>query len=325
MSTRCISVLKHLFSPSIVFISYSHKDGFQTAYLIAEKLRNKGYRVFLDTNLQEGKFDTQIYNKITQSWDVVIIVTNGLLEGYATQDSWAYKEAIDALKKKKNILPVMLSDVSWPSQLPDSLKELPLYQDIKLEQRRYFNESVEKLIKYLRSYPVLKYQKKIIIGTLILSILAIASYYSLKKLSEPICIEQANLMTVQMGKLNSALKQTKEIRNNWIAFYNLFHSTANLHEREALTNAYKKDLAHQREQIGIFENTKKIFQLNNYETSMLQIGGISKAEIETFHNTAYPLSITDINQYIDILDNYVKLGVPSVSLGNNENEYSYIS
>lgn len=324
MHNRHATALKHFLSPSGVFISYSHKDGFQTASLIAEKLRNKGYRVFLDTGLRQGKFDVQLYDKISQSQDFVIIVTNGLLTSYNHSESWAYKEAVDALKKRKNILPMMCSDEAWPSLMPESLKELPLYQDIKLDQRRYFKESVNKLISYLHSYPVLKYQKTVIYSTLILAILAISSYYGLKKLSEPVCIEQANLMTSQMGKLNLALKQTKEIRSEWIAFYTQFHNTDKQSERETVVSSYKKRLVHQREEITLLQNAQSTFQLNNYETIMLQIGGISKAEIEAFHKAAYPLSMTDINQYINVLENYVTLGVPSVSLGNNESEFSYI-
>jgi hypothetical protein len=46
----------------MTFFSYRRKNGFETASLIVERLKNAGYRVFFDVEaLKSGKFNEQLY------------------------------------------------------------------------------------------------------------------------------------------------------------------------------------------------------------------------------------------------------------------------
>jgi hypothetical protein len=48
-----------------IFISYRRDGGFETASLVAEKLRNAGYNVFFDLeSLRAGKFNEQLFRII---------------------------------------------------------------------------------------------------------------------------------------------------------------------------------------------------------------------------------------------------------------------
>lgn len=310
---------------SKVFISYCHVDGFEIAELVTAKLQNKGYNVFLDTKLHQGKFDEQLYDEISDSCDFVIIVTPGLLRGYANVDSWVYKETLYALEKGKNIIPVLSSEVMDLSSIPPVLRELCRYQDVKLDQRRLFNASVEILMSYLKAKPNLKLLKNISISILFLSVGIIGLTYGLKIMSKPICIDQATSMTVKLGNIHSLLKQAKEIRDGWAIFYQQFQLLQNdPTARKDLVGIYQKELEHQKEQINLLDMNNVIFSLNTYEVFMLQVNGIKKSEVEALHNVVYPLAIQDMRQYLELLKGYIELGSPSMSLNMNVNQYDYI-
>ncbi len=58
-----------------VFISYRRENGFDTANLIADRLRHAGYSVFLDLEvLKSGKFNEQIYGEIDSCQDFVLVL-----------------------------------------------------------------------------------------------------------------------------------------------------------------------------------------------------------------------------------------------------------
>ena len=58
-----------------IFISYRRTGGFESANLIAEKLRGMGYSVFFDVeSLRSGEFNKQLYNVIEQCKDFVVVL-----------------------------------------------------------------------------------------------------------------------------------------------------------------------------------------------------------------------------------------------------------
>ncbi|MCR4575533.1 MAG: toll/interleukin-1 receptor domain-containing protein, partial [Lentisphaeria bacterium] len=59
-----------------IFISYRRNGGFETARLIYDRLTNLGYRVSFDLEtLRSGKFNTQLYERIEQCKDVLVLLS----------------------------------------------------------------------------------------------------------------------------------------------------------------------------------------------------------------------------------------------------------
>lgn len=84
-----------------IFISYRRTGGFESANLIAEKLKGMGYSVFFDLeSLRSGKFNEQLYLVIEQCRDFVVVLPDKALErcsnadGTANEEDWIRKEVI---------------------------------------------------------------------------------------------------------------------------------------------------------------------------------------------------------------------------------------
>ena len=143
-----------------IFISYRRTGGFESANLIAEKLRGMGYSVFFDVeSLRSGKFNEQLYHVIEQCKDFVIVLPeNGLdrcsnNDGKPNEEDWIRKEVIHAIERQKNIVPVMLSGFEWPAQTPDGMVSLKDYQAITASNHETFDLAMLRLAGYLKSKP----------------------------------------------------------------------------------------------------------------------------------------------------------------------------
>jgi hypothetical protein len=95
-----------------VFLSYRRSGGAETAQLLYDRLTRKGYKVSFDLEtLRSGKFDKQLYTRIEQCKDVVVIMSKGALEVRENpEDDWLRLEVKHALEHQKNIVPVFLRD-----------------------------------------------------------------------------------------------------------------------------------------------------------------------------------------------------------------------
>ena len=145
-----------------IFISYRRDGAFETASLIAEKLRNAGYKVFLDVeSLRSGKFNEQLYAVIEQCTDFILILPKDGLERCANEGDWLRLEVLCAMQHNKNIIPVMLNGFAWPQVMPEELKGLNEYQSIAAGGHEYFDASIDRLKLYLKSKPNAWSTKKI--------------------------------------------------------------------------------------------------------------------------------------------------------------------
>ena len=87
-----------------VFISYRREGGFETASLIAEKLRNTGYSVFLDVeSLRSGKFNEQLYAVIKQCTDFILVLPKDGLNRCANENDWVRLEVACAMRNDKTV------------------------------------------------------------------------------------------------------------------------------------------------------------------------------------------------------------------------------
>lgn len=132
------------------FISYRRSSGREVARNIYERLSLNGINTFFDYNsMRNGKFNEQIYDAIEQANDFIFILSPDALDRCSNTDDWVRIELEHALKHNKNIIIVSTQqDIKFPENLPDSLKELPRYHAMTLNQE-YYEESIARLINML--------------------------------------------------------------------------------------------------------------------------------------------------------------------------------
>ena len=83
-----------------VFISY-RRTSFESANLIATRLRAAGYRVFFDMEtMRSGLFNEQLYSVIESCKDFVIILSPDALDRCNEEGDWVRNEVLHALKTK---------------------------------------------------------------------------------------------------------------------------------------------------------------------------------------------------------------------------------
>jgi hypothetical protein len=134
-----------------IFISYRREGGFETAKMLQEKLKSLGYRVFLDfEELRSGKFNLQLYSKIEECKDFILICSPRSLERCHNEDDWLRLEIMHAIKHGKNIVPVLVRNFEFPKQMPDGMEELPLMHGIGASEE-LFDAFVAKLRKMFKS------------------------------------------------------------------------------------------------------------------------------------------------------------------------------
>lgn len=133
-----------------VFISY-RSTSFESAHLIATRLRAEGYRVvFIVGTVRSGLSNEQLYSAIESCKDFVIILSPDALDRCNEEGDWVRNDVLHALKTKRNIVPVMLNGFQWPLTMPDGMEELAWYQGVPASQD-FFDLSMKRLQSYLKS------------------------------------------------------------------------------------------------------------------------------------------------------------------------------
>ncbi|MBQ3710330.1 MAG: toll/interleukin-1 receptor domain-containing protein [Bacteroidales bacterium] len=165
-----------------VFISYRHEGGYNEAELLATRLRNDGYKVFMDkTSLRGGKFDEIILKNIEQSKDFIVILDKNFfdrtLAGTPIENDWARMELAYAIKLGKNIIPVMLPEFEWPQQkLPVDIIEVKRENGVPYSSD-YYDGFYKRLFEHMKtSQPFRRHIGKIVIGLVVLSIVGFAMH-----------------------------------------------------------------------------------------------------------------------------------------------------
>jgi len=140
-----------------VFISYRHNASWPLARLVFERLTEKGYIVFLDTeSLGSGKLSEKIFKCIAESTHFLLILTPGTLERCSDPNDWVRNEIEYAIRLERNIVPIMAQGFNFKdymSLLTGKLAELPDYRGLELNQA-YFDAGVQKLVEQFLQHPV---------------------------------------------------------------------------------------------------------------------------------------------------------------------------
>ena len=135
-----------------VFISYRRDGGDAFALLLYDRLSAMGYKVFIDVeSLRAGKFNEALLDVIDNCEDFILVLSKNALDRCVNKDDWVRREVSHAMKKKKNIIPILLRDFSFPEGLPDDIKEICNYQRITATSTEIFPHVMEKLSRYLDS------------------------------------------------------------------------------------------------------------------------------------------------------------------------------
>ncbi|MFL5246096.1 MAG: toll/interleukin-1 receptor domain-containing protein [Gemmataceae bacterium] len=108
-----------------VFVSYCREDGATIARLIADKITAEGYRVFLDVQeLGSGSWSQELEMRISECPDFVVVLTATYLARLRSEGSVIHGEVAAALKRGRNIVPVLVATMPPADQLPSSVAAL---------------------------------------------------------------------------------------------------------------------------------------------------------------------------------------------------------
>lgn len=132
-----------------IFISYRRLGGDALAYLVNEKLTQAGYHVFYDIDsLSGGRFDAKLLEVIDSCEDVVVILPPHALDRCENPNDWLRIEVSHAIRKGKNLIPVMMKGFEWPDTLPEEMAQLARYNGVVVTFE-FFDGFMQKLQKNL--------------------------------------------------------------------------------------------------------------------------------------------------------------------------------
>ena len=117
-----------------IFISYRRDGGSNFATILHYLLAQDGFLPFLDKeSLHQGAFTDQLYNGIAESDFFLLILSPKALDRCKNKNDWVSKEIHKALDASKTIIPIMLNNFTYPSNLPDELNKIKDLQAIELK------------------------------------------------------------------------------------------------------------------------------------------------------------------------------------------------
>lgn len=139
-----------------IFISYRREGGYDTAQLLYDRLTQKRYRVSFDLEtLRGGKFNTQLYGRIEQCSDMLVVLSKDSLKLRENiDDDWFRLEIAHALKCGKNLVPVFLRDFQFPkkSELPEDVAGIVDFNGVTASQE-HFDSTLKKICRNFRAKP----------------------------------------------------------------------------------------------------------------------------------------------------------------------------
>ncbi len=299
-----------------IFISY-RRSSYETANLIATRLKSAGYRVFFDLeSMRSGPFNEQLFNVIEGCRDFVIVLPPDALERCSNEEDWVRKEVLCAMSHKKNIIPVMLNGFVWPNPMPQGMEELCNYQAVAAGSVEYFDMAMEKLQKrYLLSKRHLPIKKLIKISSIIISsLLALVAiiFAVFMVLSRDVCKKYATCLTIDASQVHIIAAENDYLKQSWETFNNML----NYEQRPERIKSYQEEML---SSIDLVEqNIRQIWQvdsvpmdINSYHSFLLSLHGINAESISISPSLA-TLYYTD---YINTL-NIIRTAVTEPNTSN---------
>lgn len=273
-----------------IFISYRRDGGDITAGRIADRLKQQGYRVFLDVeSLRSGNFNEQLYSVIESCSDVVVILPEKALERCEKENDWLKLEVSHALKHNKNIIPVMLKGFKFPEEMPKGIEDLAKKQGVEASSTTYFDASMDKLMELLTSKKHLTWDRikrhvlfSLIPLLLVAGILLFIRYENKQKEQrqlEQVCKEVVSFISTGFATGNGLISTIDETNKQWKIFRSNLLKTNDLQEKSRLKDQLNQFVDFKLSQIkdtSILTN----WQLNPTHDELLAKNGISTEDIK---------------------------------------------
>lgn len=198
-----------------VFISY-RRDAYDSANLIATRLKVEGFRVFFDLEaMRSGKFNEQLYSVIEECKDFVLVLSPDALDRCHNEEDWVRKEILYAMERKKNIVPVLLVGFQWPAPMPECLSDLQMYQGVAAS-KDFFDLAMQRLQGYLKSRKH-SHRRRAVKRTLGICLSLVAIYLIVEVIfrimSVPACTALVDHMTMQMCYADFLLDNNSHMRD----------------------------------------------------------------------------------------------------------------
>ena len=268
-----------------IFISY-RRSSYDTANLIATRLKSAGYSVFFDMEaLRSGKFNEQLFGVIDNCKDFLVVLPPNALDRCVNEDDWVRLEVCRAMANKKNIVPVMLNGFTWPNPMPTGMEELCDYQALTATSTEYFDMAMERLQqRYLKSksHLFLRRWVKFLMAVVIslLTILSIA-WGVLFYLSMDVCAKYATCLTKDASAVHIIVEQNEKLQRDWKVFRT---AIVREHVPEKIEHLQEDMLA----MIGCIENNivrswnvdSADLEISDYHSFLLSLHGINAEEIK---------------------------------------------
>ena len=119
------------------------------AVLLHDRLKAKGYRVFLDVeSLRSGKFNKKLLTVISDCTDFITVLSPNSLDRCQNEGDWVRTEIAHAFECDKNIIPVILNGFEWPESLPEDIEELPHQNGVRHNDIEYLNAVIQRRMTY---------------------------------------------------------------------------------------------------------------------------------------------------------------------------------
>lgn len=132
-----------------IFISYRRDGGEDLARLLEYKLTDRGFNVFFDVeSLRSGAFNKALFEKIAECTDVVVVLPPHGLDRCSDPNDWVRLEISRALELKKNVIPIMMRNFTFPENLPEDIDDLRHMNGINASNE-FFEAVIEKLVSIL--------------------------------------------------------------------------------------------------------------------------------------------------------------------------------
>ncbi|MGM9791777.1 MAG: TIR domain-containing protein [Candidatus Cryptobacteroides sp.] len=319
-----------------IFISY-RRTSYDTANLIATRLKAAGYSVFFDVEtLRSGKFNEQLFGVIQQCKDFLLILPPGALDRCASEDDWVRLEVMSAMKHNKNIIPVLLNGFQWPEQMPSGMEELKNYQALTASSIEYFDMSMSRLQeKYLSSKsrrPFVKAIKVLSIVALSIAILIAALWFTFVNLSKGVCEQYADSIVKDASAVYSIVQEHQDVTKVWTEYAN----AVKYRSPEKIISNLKGRVIDAASLAETNINTAwttyavsdQAADISAYHSFLLSLHGISVQELQyfpVFCTLYYQDYMSALQQIIDIEDHPNDLTVDFISMTLSSQEHQFIA
>lgn len=285
-----------------VFVSY-RRTSFESANLIAEKMRSMGYSVFFDVEtLRAGNFNEQLFDVIDNCDDFILVLPPNALDKCNNEDDWVRKEVLRAIAANKNIIPVILSGFSWPDPMPQGMEDLANYQAIIAGEQEFFDMSMKRLASYLKSKPnrdLRKFYKKTLITLSCILLLAGLSAFSVFQTAKPLCNNIAMNLTGCMGTMNLLYNESTRISNAWNSFIEDYSTAKNNTDRKQILAKFEAHIDHINNMVSFLQSQLvRLPELSQTQTYLLGIHNVQSHEVSALYQIIdalfYEITVQDI-------------------------------